>query len=279
VSAVHILRHTGPAFDDALPGDPLEYLSASRLKSFLTCRLRFYYEKVLGLKTPKSPNLHIGSAVHAGLEAFHRARWRGAPLTAEETLQAYNEAYTRLEQEERVEYHDKEPEDCRATGERVLRAYLDSELANDPRSVLGVEVYLRREDGILPLPMVGVVDLVREGGVPVDFKTVGTTPDLEEEAWANQIQLSMYHLLMEDAIGEAPGPGELVYLVKLKTPKIIRHQLPHANSTQIERLKRLADVYVDGVQREEWYPSPGMQCRWCEFRSRCRAWNGNRLAA
>ncbi len=26
MSAVHILRHTGPAFDDALPGDPLEYL-------------------------------------------------------------------------------------------------------------------------------------------------------------------------------------------------------------------------------------------------------------
>ena len=58
-------------------GNPLEYLSASRLKSFLTCRLRFYYEKVLGLKSPISPNLHIGKCVHAALEGFHQSVWRG----------------------------------------------------------------------------------------------------------------------------------------------------------------------------------------------------------
>ena len=29
--------------DESKPGDPLAYLSASRLKSFLTCRLKFYF--------------------------------------------------------------------------------------------------------------------------------------------------------------------------------------------------------------------------------------------
>jgi putative RecB family exonuclease len=266
------LLKSGPAFDDAKPGDPLEYLSASRLKSFLTCRLKFYYEKVLGLRAPSSPNLQIGKAVHAGLEAFHRARWQGGDTDTPAILDAYRKAYAEQESEDPVEYEEKDREDCVATGERVLRAYLESELANDPRRILGVETYLRREDDALPIPLVGVLDLVREGGVPVDFKTVGATPDLEDEAWSHELQLVAYWLLLADATNEMPAPAELVYLVKTKTPKIIQHRLPPVDAIKIERFKRLTEVYVDGVKRGEFYPSPGMHCRWCEFRGRCRAW-------
>jgi putative RecB family exonuclease len=142
-----------------------------------------------------------------------------------------------------------------------------------------VEVYLRRDDDALPLPLVGVLDLVREGGTPIDFKTVGATPDLEEEAWAHQLQMSAYFLLIADATGEVPAPAELVYLVKTKTPKVIQHRLPRIDLIQMERFKRLAEVYVEGNQRKEYYPSPGMHCRWCEFRGRCRAWGQKRQAA
>ncbi len=270
-SQVRILRSNAKS-EEGTPGDPLDYLSASRLKSFLTCRLKFYYEKVLGLKTPSTPNLHIGKAVHAGLEAFHHARWRGEETSTPLILEAYHSAYAALEEEEKVDYGDKEREDCLATGERVVRAYLESELAADPRRVLGVEVYLRAEDPSMPLPLLGVLDLVREGNVPVDFKTIGSTPDLAEEAWANQLQLSMYHLLLRDATDEEPGAGELVYLVKLKTPKVIQHRLPPVEEVPLARLRSLADIYVDGVKRGDFYPSPGMHCRWCEFRGRCRAW-------
>ena len=41
-----------PADEALMGGDPLEYVSVSRLKSFLGCRLRFYYEKVLAKKMP-----------------------------------------------------------------------------------------------------------------------------------------------------------------------------------------------------------------------------------
>ncbi|MEX2382956.1 MAG: PD-(D/E)XK nuclease family protein [Opitutales bacterium] len=270
-SQVRILRSNAQP-EDGTVGNPLDYLSASRLKSFLTCRLRFYYEKVLGLKTPSTPNLHIGKAVHAGLEAFHVARWREEDGSTPLIIEAYHSAYRALEEEDPVDYGEKEREECLATGERVVRAYLDSELAADPRRVLGVEVYLRAEDPSMPLPLLGVLDLVREGNVPVDFKTIGSTPNLEEEAWANQLQLSMYHLLLRDATDEEPGAGELVYLVKLKTPKVIQHRLPPVEDVQLSRLRSLADIYVDGVKRGDFYPSPGMHCRWCEFRGRCRAW-------
>ncbi len=263
------------SLDESKPGDPLAYLSASRLKAFLTCRLKFYFEKALGLKAPASPALQVGKAVHAGLQHFNLARWRGGDASPDATRQAYDKAYGELEAQDPVDYEGKDRAECIDTGRRVLDAYLGSDLANDPRRILGVEAYLRREDG-LPLPLVGVLDLVLEGNVPVDFKTVAATPVLEDEAWQNELQLTAYHLLMQDATGEEPGPGELIYLAKLKTPKIIRQLLPPVTQTQIDRLKALADVYIDGVSREDYHPSPGMQCRWCSYRTQCAAWAGSK---
>lgn len=261
--------------DESRAGDPLEYISFSRLRAFLSCRLKFYFEKVLGLKAPASPALQIGKAVHAGLQYFNLARWRGGDVSPESVLGAYEKAYGESESQDPVDYEGKDRAECVDMGRRVLGAYLGSELAKDLRRILGVEAYLRREDG-LPLPLVGVVDLALEGNVPVDFKTVAATPVLEDEAWQNELQLTTYHLLMQDATGEEPGPGELVYLVKLKTPKIIKQVLPPVTQAQVDRLKALADVYADGVSRQDYHPSPGMQCRWCSYRTQCAAWAGSK---
>lgn len=266
------------SLDESKSGDPLAYISPSRLKSFLTCRLKFYYEKVLGLRTPASPSLQIGKAVHAGLQHFHMARWRGGDTSPESVINAYNQSYIELEGEDHVEYGDKSRDDCIETGRRVLDAYLSSDVATDGRRILGVEVYLRREED-LPMPLVGVLDLVVEGNVPVDFKTVAATPSLDDEAWLNQLQLTAYHLLMEDAVEAEPGPGELVYLAKLKTPKVIKQVLPPVDQTAIDRFKALAETYVEGVAREDYYPSPGMHCRFCSFRNQCRAWTGKSVQA
>ena len=267
------------SLDESKPGDPLAYISHSRLKSWLTCRLRFFFEKVLGLKSPASPALQIGKAVHAGLQHYHLARWQGGDTSTEKTQEAYSKAYGELEAQDPVDYGDKDRQECVDTGSRVLDAYLGSELAVDPRRILGVEAYLRREQGDLPLALAGVLDLVVEGNVPVDFKTVATTPCLEDEAWLNELQLTAYHLLMQDATGEEPGPPELVYLAKLKTPKVIRQVLPKVDQPRIDRFRALADAYAEGVSREEYYPSPGMQCRWCSFRTQCAAWAGSKVRA
>jgi len=42
----------------------LATVSASRLSTFLGCRLKFFFRYVLKLQKPKTPSLHLGSAVH-----------------------------------------------------------------------------------------------------------------------------------------------------------------------------------------------------------------------
>ena len=274
MSAQAAIFRTG-SLDESKPGDPLAYISHSRLKSFLTCRLKFYYEKVLGIRSPGSPNLQIGKAVHAGLQHFNLVRWRGGDTSTEAVLASYAKAYGELEAADPVEYGDTARQDCVDTGSRVLGAYLSSELASDPRRILGVEVYLRRETG-LAVPLVGVLDLVVEGAAPIDYKTIASTPVLEDEAWQNAPQLVAYHMLLQDATGEEPGQGELHYLVKLKTPKTIRQIMPKVDQPQIDRFRALVEAYAEGVRREEYYPSPGMSCRWCAYRNQCASWAGSK---
>src|SRR5438270_11122812 len=51
-------------------------ISASRLGLWQQCRLKFYFKYVLGLVKPPTPARHVGSVVHAVLQAWNKARWR-----------------------------------------------------------------------------------------------------------------------------------------------------------------------------------------------------------
>ena len=257
------------------PPDPLDYVSVSRLKSFLSCRLRFYFEKVLALPSPVSPSLHFGKAVHAALQHYNKARWRGGDTSETAVVAAYHTAFDHPEDGKPVNWDDaQEEQDTRAKGEPLVRAFLDSNVHPVTDKPMGVEVNVRAELPYLALPLLGVIDLVKANLTPVDYKTIATTPSLAQETWQHELQLTAYTLLVEDATGENCPGGELVFLVKTKTPKVIAHPVPPPNQIQRDRFAALVETYANGVANEHYYPSPGMQCSWCSFRSQCSAWRG-----
>jgi putative RecB family exonuclease len=64
-------------------------VSATRLNTWLGCRLRYYFKYVLRLKKPKSAATYVGSTVHAVLKQWNRARWRKEILTTEQLEQLF----------------------------------------------------------------------------------------------------------------------------------------------------------------------------------------------
>ncbi len=120
--------------------------------------------------------------------------------------------------------------------------------------------------------LVGIIDLVRSGGRIVDFKTSGKTPDVGQVAHLNDTQLSSYGILYRDVTGKKETGLELHHLVKTKNPKLVVTALPPINDVQEHRLYHVMESYVDGLQRNDFVPSPGMQCASCEFFKECRAW-------
>lgn len=267
-----------PIEDLPAAGDPLDYVSVSRLKSYLGCSLRFYFEKVMGLRRPLSPSLHFGRAVHAGLQYYNLARWRDGDMSEPAVVAAYQKAFDHPEPGQAVSFDtDEDRSDLRAKGEPLLRAFLATQLIAPEIRPAGVELHLRAELPSLALPLLGVIDLIKANHCTVDYKTIAATPDLNLETWLHDLQITAYTLLVEDATGEQSPGNEIVFLVKTKTPKVIVHAVPPPRQVQRDRFARLVEIYANGVANEDYHPSPGPSCAWCSYRSECSAWKGDQL--
>lgn len=254
----------------------LEHISASTVKLYLSCPLKFWYKKVLQLPEPVSPAFHLGKSVHSALQHFHRARWRGESHDRDTVSKAYSAAFEAPE--EGAEYAtEKARENNREKGLRVVEAYLDSDHARMEDIPIGVEVRLEEDLPDLPSPVLGYVDLVRQGNVPVDYKTCASTPDLEMESFQHELQMTLYQMLIESATGERVEGRELVFLVKTKNPKVIVHRLMPATEREKQRALDMCGAAVDGIYHERFHPQPGMQCSYCSFRAECSQWKGGAL--
>lgn len=259
----------------ATAGGAPEQISPTSAKSYLACSLKYFFEKVLRIKKPVPVALHSGKAIHAGLQAFHKARWRGEDDSPEAVARAFEEAFVALERDEGpVGYPDAAArEKARQDGLRVLAAYLDSPECHTgkPRAV---EVLLSESIEGLPVRLTGAMDLVRGDLTPVDFKSAAARPDPEQAAFDHELQLVCYQMLIEAACGEKPPGLELVYLVKTKVPQVVKVTAPVAGPRRKERVRAMLRAAVEGIASGRFHPQPGMHCSWCQFRAECGTWKG-----
>lgn len=245
-------------------------VSASRLSLFLQCRLKFYYRYVLGLQKPKSPSLHVGGAVHTVLKAWNKARWIQAPLTLKAAHDEFMKAWSD-QAAEPVQWDDDEM-DQRATAWRLIETYLRESHVPPTLKPDAVEVSVEADLKQHGLPrLVGVLDLVQQRQI-IDYKTTSTTPNAEKVAHTTEVQTSGYAVLYREATGQREAGIQLHHLVKLKNPKVVVTTLPPMSDQQCARLFHLMDAYVEGLERKDFVPAPGMQCHSCEFIAECKAW-------
>jgi putative RecB family exonuclease len=253
---------------------PLEYLSASRLRCFSECRLKFFFRYVEKIPTPTSPALFIGKIVHSVLQQWNLRRWRGEAADANTLWPFFADHWSQDQPQDGIEWKDKEPEQKeKAWG--MLEHYLDHTPIPLEERPEAVEVVVERDleaHGLPPLR--GVIDLVRSGGRIVDFKTTARTPDPAQAEHQNETQLGCYALLYREATGKQESGLELHHLVKTKLPKLVVTNLAPMGADQIRRLVRVMESYVQGVEAEDFVPSPGLQCSYCDFLAECRAWKG-----
>jgi putative RecB family exonuclease len=253
----------------------LQTVSATRLNTWLGCRLRYYFKYVLRLKSPRTAALYVGATVHSVLKQWNRARWRKEVLTQEQLQQAFDSAWAADQQKEMVKWvADEEPAE-KKQGWALLQTYFKNSPVPQDERPEGVEVPVEADLTKHGLPkLIGILDLVRAGGLIVDYKTVGQTPKDEKAIHSNEVQLSSYSVLYREATGKVEGGRELHQLVKLKEPKLIVTKQGPMTEQQRSRLFKQLESYVEGVERQDFVPSPGMQCVMCSYFNECRRWDG-----
>ena len=249
----------------------LATVSASRLNTFHACRLKFYFNYVLGLSRAKSGAQHIGSTVHHALKLWNLARWRKQSIPDGWLREQFDLFWTE-DQAGAIAWDEGEEDQSKAKAWALLETYFQQSPIPANEAAEGVEVSVEADLGSTKL--IGIIDLVRSGGRIVEFKTAGQTPNPDKAEHMHELQCSCYSLMYREATGRPEKAVELHHLVKLKTPKLVVTVLPPMTSKQETRLLKVVDSYLAGVQRQDWVPSPSpMSCACCEFFNECRRWS------
>ncbi len=250
-------------------------VSASRLNTFHQCRLKFYFRYVADLNKPVTPALFVGKAVHSVLQVWSLARWHGEERPPEFFRELFDTLWDDPESHPFVSWKTDEAAQ-KQTAWAMLEVYFRETTIPADEKPQGVEVSVEADLVQRGLPrLIGVIDLVRPGGKIVDFKTSATTPQPDRSAHQNELQLACYGLLFREATGEREGGFELHHLVKLKAPKVLIVPIGAVTAAQEQRLYRAIESYLDGLDRMDFVPSPGMGCMGCEFFRECRTWSGD----
>ena len=265
---------TPPARKPAIPADDLtNVVSASRLNCFHSCRLKFFFRYVLELVKPSTAALFVGKAVHAALQQWSTARWRGQEHDAPALREGFLMSWIAGQEDSPVSWEaDEDEQQEKAWG--LVEMYLRDTPIPAEEKPEAVEVRVEADLARHGLPsLVGIIDLVRPGGRIVDFKTSAATPNAEQVVHRNETQLTAYGLLYREATGKPESGFELHHLVKTKTPKLVVSEAAATTESQHAKLFRSIESFVDGVEREDYVPSPGLQCASCEFINECRSWS------
>jgi CRISPR/Cas system-associated exonuclease Cas4 (RecB family) len=248
-------------------------VSASRLNTWLTCRLKFWFRYVAGIKHPRTPALYVGHTVHGALKLWNKARWRKEPLPVDELRNQFNLLWHDDQQQDRIKWDDGEEPGEKQTAWSLVDLYLKQSPIPPNEQPEAVEVSLESDLSKRGLPrLIGIIDLVRSGGRIVDYKTVGQTPSDEKAVHSNEVQLTCYSVMYREATGKTEGGLELHHLVKTKTPKLVVTRQEPATEQQRTRLFKQLESYSEGLGRNDFIPSPGLQCSACNYFNECRKW-------
>jgi hypothetical protein len=263
-------------------GEPIKWLSASKLSIFNMCPRKVYYQYVEKYPRLSSGFFLLGKAVHSVIEKALRSVLGGDSLpSAKEMDDFYDpiwEAQVK-EEEERDDFLGWQFDD----GDSIEAS------KKDGRGLIRVarEEVLEKLDVILvehnfhldldahdsgPFRLYGVVDVFEKGPMITDWKT---TRKVSANARKLDIQFQTYAFWARkylDLAEDVVIPGRKIFLVRSKKPKV---EVQNFEITQKDRewfLLVAAEVWKC-IKANAFPPNTnGWWCgpKWCDFYNECR---------
>lgn len=241
--------------------------SATAIEQFLSCPLRYWWQRLERWETPSTAALVIGRAVHSALEHL-------LALPPQERLPERGDAYLAealVAELALVEGQGIDEAEVREGSARAMAAYWQTE---EPARIEVASDGLEREvrTDLAGLPFLGHIDriAVADPGLRVtDYKTGAPKPKYWWSYWRQQL---LYAAALDDT-GESVAEIELLYL---KEPRAVTRPVYPA---AIRRA--LADLESAHEQRDAmavggaWEARPGPLCRYCDFQPVCPAQRSN----
>ena len=250
------------------PGTERIQVSPSRLKTWLTCPLRWAAVYLEGKPIQVTPAMAFGSAIHKALEAHHRSKWLGE--VQEDLLEVFDSALTGETDPDQhtgprprvpPQLSEKERDTMRDQARELLSTYVDRYEAEEVSAAeMRLEAPLLDPDtgDDLGVDLVGIVDLVTTEGALVDVKTSARATSELQAVLSHALQVDTYRYLMAHHDPERGSvPAEIRTLIRGRNCRLEVTPVPERSSRTLVSMIR---AYSADVRAGVLLPRPGILC-------------------
>lgn len=241
------------------------HFSASALKTYQDCPLRYKFQNVLLVPTPPKTFFDLGTAVHSTVEVLTRRQIQepGYLPTKDEAIgildrywvsSSYQNVKTEREDrayaEKMLEFFCKWCAERKDAGCKPFKAEEKFEIEIAGKKVIG---YIDR------------MDVTPSGDYEVfDYKTSRST--LNGSTIRSDIQMNLYSLAIQKLYGKLPLSSNLLYLRKEKRVSY------EVTESSVAKSRDDITMLMDGILNGRFNPTPDYNtCRFCDYWSICEA--------
>jgi len=253
------------------------HLSASAIAEYMECSLSYRFSRVDKLKPEfMSDNMTFGSCIHQALADFHQERMMGDVMTVDQLQDRFAYHWTiRASENDEIKYRPENSfQILMEQGKSLLKVYLES-FHDENTVVLAIEEAFRFGIDHLPIPIVGVMDLVEEdeqGNIIItDFKTAARS--YTESDVSKNPQLTLYHLASRfNGHGDRNIIMKLDVLIKTRVPKFKRYYTARDRWDETRAVRKIKEVWR-GISKGVFIPNDtSWKCTECFYKGACDDW-------
>lgn len=255
------------------------YLSWSQLNSYRACPRRWFYSHVDGLASEfVSSALVLGSAFHTAAQVFYERQLQGLDTNPDQLNALFLEDWHEQTKDAEVRYPKSEDEaSIKATGFRMLKAFIASGLANLPGSVIAIEETLTGPIHPDMPDLVARIDIAWQADDGVHLMDLKTSKSRWSLAKVDESaeQLLLYQTLASQLIPDQPIHLHFGVLTKAKSPAVQQLDVPALTAKRSSEVVDLMLPVWNAMKAGVDFASPSpMSCTTCGYRSKCPAYRG-----
>lgn len=241
-------------------------ISYSALETYKNCPLKYKYQEIEKIRTPKSKDAVFGTIVHATMKFIHTPGILSPTL--EQAMEffaiSWNPAVFDSPEEERSAF---------TQGVKIIQDYYKR---NNPAdfNIVNLESRFQIEIGEennkhIVSGIIDRIDRTEEGFEIIDYKT-GKKMPAQKDVDAN-VQLSVY---LQAFLSQYPKETENLENIKVSL-YFLKHGVKLSASRTMEQLRSNEEMFLETIKLIEegkFEPNISPLCDWCGYKDICPMW-------
>ncbi|MDA0525416.1 UvrD-helicase domain-containing protein [Methanococcoides alaskense] len=238
--------------------------SASKIKEYIDCPLRFKYNSILNIPTPQMSFFQVGTSVHSVYEQMSKLKMQGESIDmklANKTLDdSWDGSVFSSDTQEKQE-HGKMKE--------MIEFWFELEKECKDETISVEEWFELEIDGHSFGGFIDRIDQTPDGEyVVIDYKTGKTTTP--KKKLKEDVQIALYCLAVKEKYGKLPVQAGHLYV----NPNVQELRLVDVVEEEVEAVVGRIKETVNSIMDEDFEVKDKPNCYWCNYGGICSWVNG-----